>query len=112
MEAFDQITRWISENESLFSGLAAIVALVAIVPAALRPMMRRRHASGIDGERGRAAGPRPPSARPRFAVFPIQAGGASDEVRTAAEIMTVERIVGHLPAQTLAPWLDPEAATD
>jgi len=124
VEVFDQITRWISENESLFSGLAAIVALVAIVPAALRPMLRRRNASGTDNEVRRPDGSRSTSARPRLAVFPIHLTAALLALRegdsTAAERHareakrvypglapeTVRRIVGEMPAEMLAPWLE------
>lgn len=95
MEIFDQIAKWISENESLFSGLAAIVALVAIVPAALRPMLRRRAAHTEAEPResdatGRESLPPDSTSNPRLAVLPIEVSGTGDTLRTAAEVMTAE----------------------
>jgi len=98
VNGLDQIATWISENEALFSGLAAIVALIAIVPAALRPILRRRATSNAILETGPAAAPsgsgttlpEESSARPRLAVFPIEATGGDDDLLTAAEIVTVE----------------------
>ncbi|MBW2397590.1 MAG: tetratricopeptide repeat protein [Deltaproteobacteria bacterium] len=98
MNGLDQIATWISENEALFSGLAAIVALIAIVPAALRPILRRRATSNAILETGPGAAPagtgttRPEESagRPRLAVFPIEVTGGNDDLLTAAEIVTVE----------------------
>ena len=42
MEVFDQIANWVSHNESLFSGLAAVVALIALRNA--DPAAAERHA--------------------------------------------------------------------
>jgi TolB-like protein/Tfp pilus assembly protein PilF len=92
VEVFDQIGNWVSQNESLFSGLAALVALIAIVPAALRPMLRRRRDS--EGSRTSSFGRQKPKAdratRPRLAVFPVETTGTNDALRTVSEIVTVE----------------------
>jgi hypothetical protein len=75
VDVLGQITTWISEHEALFSGMAAIVALIAIVPAGLRQFLRRRKASGKQGESTEsvtAAEKRKQDAtgNPRLAVFP------------------------------------------
>ena len=90
MNTIEQIGRWISENESLFSGLAAIVALIAIVPAALRPILRRRNKarSNSAAHNEKTSEDASSGSKPRLAVFPF--GAASDEATlvTAAIIIT------------------------
>lgn len=90
MEIVDRITGWIAENEAVFSGLAALVALLAIVPAALRPLWRRRGhdaSTATANERPRVDEPHAP---PRLAVLPIEGVGADDDLRTTSELMTAE----------------------
>ena len=92
MNGFDQIATWISQNESLFSGLAAIVALIAIVPAALRPILRRRRADDVErsARKGRSPKSQDRGGEPRLAVLPIDVVGAGDELLTSSEILTAE----------------------
>jgi len=90
VEGLEEIGRWISENESLFSGLAAIVALIAIVPAALRPLLKRKRSTPRPGSTSASSTHRSETqrARPRLAVLPFEAKADEDDLLTAAEIIT------------------------
>jgi TolB-like protein/Tfp pilus assembly protein PilF len=96
VEIIDRIADWVAGKEAVFSGLAALVALAAIVPAALRPLQslwrRRRRRRPASSE---APAPAPPAlgrtdVPPRLAVLPIEVVGDDDDLRTASEIMTAE----------------------
>jgi TolB-like protein/Tfp pilus assembly protein PilF len=90
VDTIEQIGRWISENESLFSGLAAIVALIAIVPVALRPILRRKRKAETPNS-GTPADTKQDDvvrgSKPRLAVFPFR--GSPEEVALAATAIVV-----------------------
>lgn len=91
MSGFERLATWVSENEALFSGLAALVALAALVPAALGPVLRKRRASMADDEPGRKSRKSIAKSgeRPRLAVFPFEAV-RDDDLATTADIVTDE----------------------
>jgi TolB-like protein/Tfp pilus assembly protein PilF len=90
VEGLGQIGQWISENESLFSGLAAIVALFAIIPAAVRSISRRRRApGGVDTHVAETRGASSTiTLMPRIAVLPVDTAAPNEELKSAAEIIT------------------------
>ncbi len=87
MDTISQITTWVTENESLLSGFAALFAILAIFPALLRPMRRLRAGTGLAAP---STAPPPRSALPRIAVLPFDAADDSPDARTESELLQRE----------------------
>ena len=89
MEAIERLTTWVTENEALLSGLAALIAIAAIVPAVLAPMRRLRAREGERSSATRRTGSEA-DGPPRIAVFPFASTDGAPEARTESELLQRE----------------------
>jgi TolB-like protein/Tfp pilus assembly protein PilF len=89
VDGIDRIASWVTEHEALLSGLAAMIAIAAIVPALLTPLLRRRRSERARSSRSSLHDDRP-GAKPRIAIFPIQTQPDEPDVETEADRLTEE----------------------
>ena len=85
----DQIASWVTEHESLLSGLAAMIAIAALVPTFLRPILRRRRQEREPSSRT-SARDESLGSKPRIAIFPIQTQPDEPDLQLEAERLTDE----------------------
>lgn len=89
MEVIEGITSWVTENEALLSGLAALIAIAAIFPAVVSPMRRLRAREGNASAAHRRSALEG-SGRPRIGVLPLAVVDGAPEARTESELLQRE----------------------
>lgn len=89
MDGIAEIISWVTEHEALLSGLAAMVAIAALVRAVVRPLLRRRESASAIRPDAARRGKRAES-KPRIAVFPLHSSADESDVLTEAELLQDE----------------------